>query len=143
MLFRSLTQGQFHLKTAGTSWLEAVKLVAMQDPALYRELHGYALEAFQEASKYYHVTTQLNRIPDLSDLSDDQLPGLFDQNDTRQLIHITYGLILTVRGADGNYRFRDRLYEFWGKHAEAYAILLEKHIGRHLDLLVSEMDRDL
>ena len=57
------TKGRFHLKTAGTNWLEAMKLVAMKDPQLYREVHAYALTAFKAATAYYHVTTQLSRIP--------------------------------------------------------------------------------
>ena len=132
-----LSRGRFHLKTAGTNWLEAVRLVAMKNPALYRELHEFALVAFKEASQYYHVTTQINRIPDASMLSDEELPDLFELNDARQLIHITYGLILTEKNPDGRFRFRDRLYDLWDKHAEDYAFLLEQHIGRHLELLNS------
>ena len=133
-----LTNGNFHVKTAGTNWLEAMRVVAMCDPALYREIHAYALDtAFAEARKYYHVTTDLGKIPALDTLKDDELPGLFDQNDARQLIHITYGLILTVKGEDGAFRFRDRLFKLWRAHDEEYAQRLERHIGRHLELLYS------
>jgi len=126
------TRNIFHVKTAGTNWLEAMRVVAQGDPALYREAHKYALEAFDEARKYYHVTTDLNKIPDVDKLSDKDLPGLFNQNDSRQLIHITYGLILTKKNADGSFTFRDRLYKFWKDHEEDYAQALEKHIGKHL-----------
>jgi hypothetical protein len=130
-----LTKGRFHVKTAGTNWLEAMKLVAMKDPELYREIHTYALGAFEQARKYYHVTTQLDRIPDINKMTDKELPDLFNQNDARQLIHITYGLILSEKAPDGTYRFRNRLYRLWNKNSEAYAELLEKHIGRHLEML--------
>jgi hypothetical protein len=126
------TRNIFHVKTAGTNWLEAMRVVAQGDPALYREAHKYALEAFDEARKYYHVTTDLKTIPDVDKLSDRELPGLFNQNDSRQLIHITYGLILTKKNADGSFAFRDRLYKFWKDHEEDYAQALEKHIGKHL-----------
>jgi len=126
------TGNVFHVKTAGTNWLEAMRVVAQGDPALYREVHKYALEAFDEARKYYHVTTDLMKIPDVDKLSDKELPGLFNQNDSRQLIHITYGLILTKKNADGSFTFRDRLYKFWRDHEEDYAQALEKHIGKHL-----------
>ena len=120
----------FHLKTAGTNWLEAMKIVAEKDPALYREVHAYALnEAFGEARKYYHVTTNLNNIPALETLTDAQLPELFSNNDARQLIHITYGLILN----HGD--FAARLYRLWDREAEAYAQAIEAHIGKHLQLL--------
>jgi hypothetical protein len=129
------TKGVFHVKTAGTNWLEAVRVVALTDPALYREIHKYAIAAFDEARKYYHVTTDLKKIPDIDKLKDSELPELFNLNDSRQLIHITYGLILNKKNDDGSYAFKDRLYRLWRKNEEAYSQALFKHIGRHLELL--------
>ena len=127
------TKGRFHLKTAGTNWLEAMKIVAEHAPSLYREIHKYALEyAFFEAKKYYHVTTDLTKIPSLDTLTDAQLPSLFDNNDSRQLIHITYGLILNEKDKNGNLLYKDRLYKVWREYAEEYAVALQKHIGNHL-----------
>jgi hypothetical protein len=129
------TKGVFHVKTAGTNWLEAMRVVALTDPALYREIHKYAVSAFDEARKYYHVTTDLKKIPDVDKLKDSELPELFNQNDSRQLIHITYGLILNKKNDDGSFAFKDRLYELWRKNEEAYSQALFKHIGRHLERL--------
>ena len=129
------TRGIFHVKTAGTNWLEAMKLVTIKDAKLYREIHAYAIEVFEQAKKYYHVTTQLDRIPNLDGLDDSELPDLFNHNDCRQLIHITYGLILSAKNPDDSNRFRDRLYKLWNEYGDAYAELLEKHIGKHLELL--------
>ncbi|MDR1240099.1 MAG: tagaturonate epimerase family protein [Treponema sp.] len=129
------TRGVFHVKTAGTNWLEAMRVAATADPGLYREVHAYALSAFDEARKYYHVTTNLSKIPPLDTLKDDELPGLFHNNDARQLIHITYGLILNKKNPDGSFAFKDRLYKLWTDHADAYAGALVNHIGKHLDLL--------
>ncbi|KKN55303.1 hypothetical protein LCGC14_0583470, partial [marine sediment metagenome] len=89
-----LSRGRFHIKTSGTNWLEAVKVIARKDPGLYRELHRKALLTFDRATKYYHVTTNIKKVPDLSTLRDGQLPELFNNPDARQLIHITYGEIL-------------------------------------------------
>jgi hypothetical protein len=129
------TKGIFHVKTAGTNWLEAMRVVAMTEPGLYREIHKYALSAFDEARKYYHVTTDINKIPDVDKLSDTELPELFNQNDSRQLIHITDGLIHNKKNEDSTFAFKDRLYKLWREKAEVYAQALMKHIGRHLDLL--------
>lgn len=125
------TRGKFHLKTAGTNWLEAMKLVAIKDPALYRAVHKYALTAFPEARKYYHVSTVLENIPDVDTVSDADLPELFANNDSRQLIHITYGLILNKKTADGSFEFKDKLYKLWRENHEAYGELLFNHIGHH------------
>lgn len=130
------TQGRFHLKTAGTNWLEAMKIVAAHNPALYRAVHQYALdEAFSEARKYYHVTTNLANIPALDTLSDAELPGFFANNDARQLIHITYGLILT------NPEFRAPLFETWRQYRGEYSDALYSHIGRHLKTVYSGFEK--
>ncbi len=129
------TQSRFHVKTAGTNWLEAMRLVAKASPALYRDVHAFALAHFAEAKKYYHVTTDLAKIPALSSLKDEELPALFNLNEARQVIHITYGLILSAKDAAGAPLFRTRLYDLWRSHADEYAALLEGHIGHHLNLL--------
>ena len=131
-----LTGGHFHLKTAGTNWLVAMELVARKDPALYREIHAFALKAFQSARQYYHVSTELADVPPIDTLPDDQLPSLFRQNAVRQLIHITYGQILTEKGPSGASLYKERLYALWRKYDTEYAEMLEQHIGHHLELLL-------
>jgi hypothetical protein len=130
-----LTDGCFHVKTSGTSWLEAMRLVAMRDASLYREIHRFALTAFERCKQYYHVTANLNKIPDVKNMPDSELHTLFSQDDSRQLIHITYGPILREHEGDGSRAFRDRLYSFWRENDEAYAGLLGAHIGQHLERL--------
>jgi hypothetical protein len=130
-----LAEGGLHLKTAGTSWLEAVRLIASVSPSLYREMHRWALSKFAEASKLYHVTTDLSRIPKVEVLRDQELPTLLDQNDSRQLLHITYGYLLNAKDGSGKYLFKDRLYQILSQYEEEYWSFLERHIGKHLDSL--------
>jgi hypothetical protein len=129
------TRGNFHIKTAGTNWLEAMKTAARINPSLYREIHAYALTAFDDARKYYHVTADISKIPDLPAVRDDDLPELFENDDARQLIHITYGAILGRKNSDGSFTFKDRLYRLWRDHEAEYRSALVKHIGKHLELL--------
>jgi hypothetical protein len=129
------TKGKWHVKTAGTNWLEAMRVVAITDPALYREVHNYALSAFDEARKYYHVTTDMSKLPDIKTMKDNELPKLFDNNEARQVIHITYGLILSLKNSDGSFVFKDKLYKLWQKHEDEYRKALVCHIGKHLELL--------
>ncbi len=137
-LIGRLTRGNFHVKTAGTNWLEAMRVVAMTEPALYREVHAFALRSFEEAKRYYHVTTDLAKIPALDTLTNAELPNLFEQNDARQLIHITYGLILNAADEHGANLWKQRLYRCWREHDGLYYDRLEAHIGRHLALLAGE-----
>ena len=55
------THGKYHLKTAGTNWLEAVRIIAAHKAPLYRKMHKFALENLNEAKKYYHSQVQLSK----------------------------------------------------------------------------------
>ena len=118
---------KFHLKTAGTSWLEAMRVVSVSDPGLYRDVHRFALESFAGARKYYHVSAEASNIPSLDSLGDTELPSLFDISDARQLIHITYGFILN------DPELRPRLFGLWRRERQAYSDALYAHIGRHVE----------
>jgi hypothetical protein len=130
-----LTKGRWHVKTSGTSWLCAMQTVAACAPALYREIHAFALTVFNEAQTHYRVTPELSEIPDIGKSDDAQLPLLFGQNDVRQLIHITYGYILNAVNSDGSDRFRHAIFRELRRHRLDYEAALETHIGRHLSLL--------
>jgi len=112
-----------------------MRVVAFADPKLYREVHAYALSMFSEASKFYHVTTNLKNIPSLDTLKDDELIDLFKNNDSRQLIHITYGYILNAKNEDGEFVFKHKLYQLWREKEDVYREFLRNHIGKHLELL--------
>ena len=126
---------RYHLKTAGTSWLEAVRMIAVKQPGLYRRIHRFACEHFHEATKYYHVTTDLNKVPDADTLTDAQLPGLLGLEDTRQMLHITYGLILQAKAEDGSHLLRPAIYRALYENEEEHYRLLSEHLGRHLNAL--------
>ena len=124
-----------HLKTAGTSWLEAMRLIALINPSLYREMHRFALSIFKEASKLYHVSTDLDRIPKIETRQDQELPSFLEQEDARQLLHITYGYLLNAKDKNGKDLFRDRFFQTMSKYEEDYWSLLERHIEKHLNSL--------
>lgn len=123
------TNNKLHVKTAGTSWLEAVRAVAIADPALYRRMHAKAFEHFKEASKLYHITADLSKIPSLDSVEDDDLPKYMDWNESRQLLHITYGGLLN------DPEVRDDFFSCLDENEELYMELLDKHIGLHMEKL--------
>ncbi|OPH61333.1 hypothetical protein BC351_15480 [Paenibacillus ferrarius] len=134
-LIGQYTNGLFHIKTAGTNWLEAVRVVAKVNPSLYRRMHQYALEHFSEATAYYHVTTDIDAIVPLAEVSDADLPNYMEENNARQLLHITYGLLLQAKNADGSKQFADEFFQTLAEQEDVFAAGLRHHIGRHLDLL--------
>ncbi len=123
-----LSQGRLHLKTAGTSWLEALRLISLVHPSLFREMVHIALTKFEEASQLYYVTADLKKIPKPEHLADRDLSQLLEQEDARQLLHITYGFLLKSP-------LRDRIFKTLTEHEEDYWTLLQHHIERHLNAL--------
>jgi tagaturonate epimerase len=129
------TKGRVHVKTAGTNWLEALRVICRKEPDFFRELCRFALARFGDATKFYHVTTDLTKVPDANNLADNELERMLNEPDARQLLHITYGYILTDRDAAGKRLYRDRLYQLWNRYEEEYAKVLITHIGKHVSLL--------
>ncbi|MGE5250531.1 MAG: tagaturonate epimerase family protein [Bacteroidota bacterium] len=124
------TQGLVHLKTAGTSYLEALRTAAALDAGLFREIYTFAREHYEADRASYHVSAELERAPLPGAVSD--WPSLLDQFDARVILHVTYGSVLTERAAGGELRFYGRLMDLLHFHAEAYAANLKKHFIRHL-----------
>ncbi len=119
-----LTRGLVHLKTAGTSYLEALRTVAQVDPMLFREILAFARQHYEVDRLSYHVSAQLDRVPAPDALDDAALPGVLDQFDARQAAHVTFGSALA--------HFGERLLGVLLEHEEVYNALLEAHFKRHL-----------
>jgi hypothetical protein len=124
-----LTKGVVHLKTAGTSYLEALRTIAALDTAFFRSIYQFALERYTEDRATYHVSAQLDKAPTPESVSDADLAGLLDQFDAREILHVTFGSVLK---ADNGTRFYNHFMELLNANPEAYATNLEKHFARHL-----------
>ncbi len=128
------TQGFFHVKTAGTSYLEALRVLADTEPQFFREVLALARDCFPHDRPSYHVSASLDKIPTSSQLKDNQLSGLLDQTDTRQVLHVTFGSILTKLG--------DRMKTSILEHEETYYADLLRHFTNHLEPLTSQIQRN-
>jgi hypothetical protein len=113
-----------HVKTAGTSYLEALRTVAALDPGLFRAMYGFARERYEEDRASYHVSASLERAPAPEAVTDADLVSLLDAFDARQVLHVTFGSVLARHG--------DQLRVFLRAHTEVYEATLERHFVRHL-----------
>jgi hypothetical protein len=118
-----------HVKTAGTSYLEALRVIAEKEIRLFREILDFARCRYEADKASYMVSANLHRVPISCVLADWHLAPQLNQFDARQVLHVTYGSVLA---AEGGKRFREPLLAALKTHEEAYAQALEKHIGRHL-----------
>jgi hypothetical protein len=111
-----------HLKTAGTSWLEALRTLAWRRPDLFRPMLDAALEAYPRDRASYHVSACVEAVP--RDLPDARLTELLDQHDARQILHVTFGTLMAG--------FRAPLYATLAGEREAYSELLRAHFDQHI-----------
>jgi hypothetical protein len=102
------------------------------DPALFREIYVFARQRYPTDRASYHVSAELAKAPLPESLADRDLPGLLDQFDAREILHVTFGSVLTTRKEDGGWLFHDRLLSLLQAHPESYARNLESHFLRHL-----------
>ncbi len=128
----SLNKGFTHVKTAGTSYLEALRVVANAEPDLLREILDFARNNYEEQKKTYHVSADLNKVKSSDLYSDEELADLLNQNDARQIFHVTFGLVLTVKDENGNYIYKDRILNCLNKNEELHYKFLTEHFGKHL-----------
>lgn len=128
----SLNLGAVHVKTAGTSYLEALRTVAVAAPDFFREILKFSLKRFETDKKTYHISADPKHIPDPDSLGDKELPGLLNDDDARQVLHVAFGSILSgdLPGAKG---FKKRLMELLEKNEELHEKYLVRHFEKHLE----------
>ncbi|WP_029247955.1 tagaturonate epimerase family protein [Schlesneria paludicola] len=140
------TGGCFHVKTAGTSYLEALRVVAKHDAPLFRRLIDFARDRYNIDRATYHVSATLHSAPTtaecpvISELEKHYLEcwkgvpeGRGFTKPGRQILHCTFGSTLTdpTLGA--------AVKSLLAAHTESYTAVLREHFVRHLRSLKAGM----
>jgi tagaturonate epimerase len=121
-ILSALTENNLHVKTAGTSFLEALRVLITIQPALFREIYALARQRYPQDRATYHVSADLARVPALNHQEFD--PGLLDHVDIRQVLHVTFGSILDRHGK--------QIHELLQQHEDLYSQTLKQHFEKHL-----------
>jgi tagaturonate epimerase len=120
------TRGLVHLKTAGTSYLEALRVIAAKAPDLFKDIVGLSLERFEIDRHSYHLSCDTSHIP--KSLLDGDLTTLLDQHDARQVLHVTFGSVLE--------KFKPDIVQALTTYDELYYDTLAAHFEKHLQPFV-------
>ncbi len=113
---------RIHVKTAGTSYLEALRVLANHEPDLFNKIYALGRERYETDKKTYHVSAQLDRLPNT-----EILPSLLEDFHAREVLHVTFGSALAEYG--------EEIKTSLVKHDDAYFDALKTHFSRHLSLL--------
>ena len=136
------TKGRFHVKTAGTSYLEALRVVARHDEALFRRIVDFGRSRYDTDKATYHVAATLDNTIPGSELSDpiqleqkylerwEDVPrGKGFTEGGRQILHCTFGSVLTHE------EFGPAVRGVLESHPDTYTEVLADHFSRHLEAL--------
>lgn len=125
-----------HVKTAGTSYLEALRVACRTDPALFREISKFSRGRYESERATYHVSADLREIP--ANVADRDLENTWlDRDPGRQVLHVAYGSVLTAGKRKNGARFREAILENLARHEALHRECLNRHLGKHLRLLSS------
>ncbi len=125
-----------HVKTAGTSYLEALRVVLHADMKLFREILSYSLSRFDEDKATYHISTKLEDVAQIMDTPDSDLERLcFGVNSGRQLLHVTFGSVLTKGQRENGDSFKSGIMQALEENHQMHADFLERHFDQHLSAL--------
>ncbi len=134
-LANEVCKGLLHLKTSGTSYLEALSVCAQHAPELFREIYQSSYDSYAKSRSSYQVSADLNSAPLIGNLRDDDLKELLILEGTRQILHVGYGAALTLQDSTGDFVLRNALQSCLIENKQDYDQAIEHHIGRHLSLL--------
>ena len=122
-----------HVKTAGTSYLEALRTIFRVDPQLFRELLEYCGGRFAEDRRSYHISTTEDEVRSaLKNAGSADEQALFEDRPVRQLLHVTFGSVLSAGKNHQGRPFREVLLETLRQHDDEHQQALEAHFDRHL-----------
>ena len=130
-IFGRVTRGMYHVKTAGTSYLEALRVVARHEPTLFRRIIDFSRERFETDRATYHISAKLDAVPEAEGVSDDaELEQLYlNEDDGRQILHVTFGSVMSDE------TLGDEVRRVLRAHPETHRRILAHHFGKHLRAL--------
>ncbi|MHC4506786.1 MAG: tagaturonate epimerase family protein, partial [Planctomycetota bacterium] len=124
-------RGAVHLKTAGTSYLEAVRAVAECDIDLFREIAKVARARYDEDRATYHVSGETEDVPEAGSITLEVARSLLDRPGARQVFHVTYGSVLAAPAGSGG-TLGEALKARLDENEELHWRTVARHITRHL-----------
>jgi tagaturonate epimerase len=140
------TKGLFHVKTAGTSYLETLRVVARHDVSLFRRLIDFARGRYDTDKATYHVSATNAAVPPPSAITNPKeleqvYLGLWEKTPAgqgmsdpgRQILHCTFGSTLT------HPEFGPAVRGVLEAHRDTYKEVLVLHFSKHLEALRAGM----
>lgn len=125
--FREILGNNFHIKTSGTTWMESLRTIAICEPDLFNLILDITFEKAEENSRDYYISLDYNKIADL--IKTKNKVDLIDIDETRQLLHVSYGTILD--------KYRSEMISTLLSNEEEYTRNVMSNYEKHLDAILN------
>jgi hypothetical protein len=126
-----IAKKNFHLKTAGTFYLEELKVVAKYNYDLFKDVYALSLKQFKKDCATYELSANLKNLPDISKVKNGQMVNLLTtftgNDDLRQVLHVTYGSVLQ------NKELAENIFMVLKNNKEDYSKIMSEHIVKHVE----------
>jgi tagaturonate epimerase len=126
-LFKKHFGNYLHVKTSGTSYLEAMRIISSVNPELFRIILKESMAVYPLERQTYHVSADINQIPAINHLSQVRLEELLNNFHVREVLHVGYGTVLK--------KYQEQLMQALRDNEVLYHQGLEIHFNRHFDLI--------
>jgi hypothetical protein len=120
--------GRLHVKTSGTSYLEALRVAAVEDADLFRRVARLARSRFGAERVSYGLSTA-DAFSDLESTLDGELSDQLDRAGERQCLHVTFGAVLCDQSLG------PELIDLLTRRRARFDSTLEQHFSRHLTVI--------
>lgn len=127
----SLNEGAVHVKTAGTSYLEAVRTIAECDPNFFRDIMAFSMKRFNEDKKTYHISADMSKIKNPYEATEEELRNYLNDDHARQVLHVAYGSVLSGDLPEAK-DYKKRLMTTLEENEKLHYQNLKKHFDKHL-----------
>lgn len=125
------TDGNFHVKLSGTSFVEGLRTVARTNRELFDDVVQAALSGFSRLKEPYRIEIEPSYLPTPARLTPEETEEVwFDSRYGRQLLYLSHGSIL-----QGPRELRKRLVRHLHEVEDLHFELVGAHVRRHVELL--------
>ncbi len=126
------TDGNFYLKTSGTSLVEALRVAVSSQRDLFEEVCEAALTTLREGSALFDLNIDPGKLPGPRTLDGDDLVAYYlDTEHGRHLLCETWAQTLGVGSTH-----RARLLRLLGQHEAQHLELVQNHVAKHVKALM-------
>jgi tagaturonate epimerase len=122
-LLADITGNKAHVKTAGTSLLEGLRVAAAVRPELFQKIYELSYARYAQDRLTYHVSAETAHMPAPGSIASGSA-ALLDHFHVRQALHVTFASIIKTYGGE--------LSRLFYENEPLYMQTLQSHFEKHL-----------